>query len=147
MRYDPRDRLRRPFPGERFLREDPSITAVFERAEEKEVRDLIPRRDLKTGREQTKTRSTRKLATAGPNAPSLIRLVRYPFRLQTVRGSKKRYYQRPEAVEKVDWRAEVEASKVERERKASVSPAGQRPRAFAVQPSRWKILKTLGEKE
>lgn len=111
------------------------------------MRDLIPRRDLKSGRETTTTRATRKLAVAGPNAPALIRLVRYPFALRTVRGSRQRYYQKPEPTEKVDWRAEIKAAKLERQWKSEGSPVRQRPMAFTIRPSVWKLMKKVGEKK
>jgi hypothetical protein len=145
VRHDPRERLLRPIPGERFLQEGETARQVFQRLEEKEQKELIPRRDLKTGRESQKTRTTRKLAVAGPNAPSLIRLVRYPFRLQTVRGSRQRYYTRPEAVEKVDWQAMFAEAREDRRWVRAPSPVRSRPRAFTILPSRWKILKKVGE--
>lgn len=147
MPYDPRQRLRRAIPGERFFQEDPAVVAVFARAEAKEIRELVPRRDLRQGREVVNRRNSRKIVTPGPNAPSLIRLVRYPFALRTVRPNRQRYYTKPETIEKLDWQAEIASAKAERVRGKTHSPGRTRPRAFAIRPSKWKIMKNNGGNE
>lgn len=77
---------------------------------------------------------------AGPNAPLLLRLVRYPFRLAPGRAARARYLPEPEATAAVDRRAVLAGALADRERVRSTSPVRGRPRPFAVRPSLWSLL-------
>jgi hypothetical protein len=111
--------------------------------------NLLPRRDLKESRFSLKTRPKTRLANPGPNAPLLIRLVRYRFALQKAKGQKKKYRDIDELNSlklkkaRMNWHQEVRDALAERVRMRSTSPARTRPRPFALRPSRWKLLPDL----
>jgi hypothetical protein len=117
------------------------VATVFRRSEEPEKKELIPRRDLQDGRKEPTLRNNSHLARPAPNAPALIRLVRHPYRLNTVRPTRKTYLEKQEPrAERVDWKQEVHDAKAEWQRPEVASPTKQRPRAFTILPSRWKLL-------
>jgi hypothetical protein len=145
--FDPRQRLNRSYPGQRFQKEEPWVEMIFKRGEEKPDRELLPRRDLKQGRTEPKMKVTSRLASPKPNAPLLIRLVRFRYALQTVRPVKKKYFERPPPIEKVDWQKEVATALAERTRTRSNSPAGRRPRLFVIRPSQWALVPKIGEEQ
>jgi len=83
-------------------------------------------------------RKARRLAEAAPNAPLLIRIVRHPYALHPGGRRRVTWLQRPEAMMRVDARAEHAAAREERRRVRWALPA--RPHAFAVRPSSWRPL-------
>ena len=145
--FDPRSRLNRPLPSQRFFEEAPWLELIFKRGEEKAGRDILPRRDLQQRRTEPKIKWTGRLASPTPNAPLLIRLVRFRYALQTVRPVKKAYFERPPSIEKVNWQKEVATALAERTRTRFNSPVHGRPRLFVVRPSQWAVVPKAGEEQ
>ncbi len=151
MAYDPRDRLKRPLPGGRLLKEEEWISTIFSRLDfsgsvVNEAREYVPRRDLKPMKAERTVRRSRKSTTVGPYAPQLIRLIRRRFRLETVRGARKKYLTEGGALtgqemrKRVDWRALVQESLAEWQPVHTGSPVRERVRHFVIRPSRWALL-------
>jgi len=139
MAWDPTRRLRRPSPGARLATEERSLARLFAREEVEERREAVPPRD-KAGARVLSLRETGRVASCRPNAPLLIRIVRYPFALTTARGVRQKY--REDAVKfiRVDWSAEVASALAERERLRFTSAARTRPMPFTVRPSVWALM-------
>lgn len=112
---------------------------LFARERVEERSDPVPARDQAEARITT-VRMTTRVATPRPNAPLLIRIVRYPFVLAPARGSRARYLEETEKFVKIDWSSEVAAALAERERLRFTSAGRGRPRPFAVRPSTWTLL-------
>jgi hypothetical protein len=151
MAYDPRDRLKRPLLGGRLLKEEKWISAIFSRLDfsgsvVNDSREYVPRRDLKPMKAERTLRRSRKSTTVGPYAPQLIRLIRRRFRLETVRGMRKKYLTENGALtgqemrKRVDWRALVKESLAEWQPVHTGSPVRERVRHFVIRPSRWALL-------
>ncbi len=148
MRFDPCRRLDRPLPGARITDER---TLRIHVSEERPLPPCpVPARDE---RELLKidTRPSRKKVEAGPNAPQLIRLVRYPFALSTARVKRQVVLQ---ARPTVDGRAPLghpmreavaEREEVRSTRAASSRAELGRPRAFAPRPSALVVIPPLVE--
>ena len=94
----------------------------------------VPRRDERATRDG-ETRATHHVAQAGPNAPQLIRLIRFPYALQPARTRRVTVIPPPEVHARVDVAAERDAALAERERVRFTSPARGRVRPFASRPS------------
>jgi hypothetical protein len=139
MAFDPTGRLRRPLPGARLADDERAVSRLFVREQEQARRELVPARD-KVALKMVVRRNTARVASCAPNAPLLIRIVRYPFRLETVRGTRRKYLERAERFERVQWSAEVAAALADRERLRFTSAGRGRPQPFAVRPSTWAIL-------
>lgn len=142
MRFDPRSRLDRRLVGEGFGGER---TLRLHLDEDRALpRDPVPPRDQFELFSVT-MRPTTRVAQAGPNAPQLIRLVRYPYALATDRP--KRVHLR-DARLTTQVRApvglpmrEAEAARGELE---SARPSFYRPRGFAPRVSSWQPLPPAG---
>lgn len=109
-------------------------------------RELVPRRDLKPIKAERASRRSRKSVAVGPYAPQLIRLVRRRFRLEKVRGARRRYRGEEIGVSggaelraRVDWQAELRASLAEWSPVRTGSPVRERIRHFVIRPSRWAL--------
>ena len=139
MAADPTLRLRRPIPGARLADDARGFERLFRR-EEKDARpDPVPARDRAALRMVVR-KPTSHVASCRPNAPLLIRIVRYPFRLEIARGTRRKYKDEVEKFQRVDWAAEVAAALADRERLRFTSGVRERPLPFAVRPSVWSIL-------
>lgn len=75
-------------------------------------------------------RRSSRLGDPSPNAPLLIRIVRYPISIGPGRGARVVYRERPEAVAEVDRDEERRLAAELRERAPTRSPAGRRPVPF-----------------
>lgn len=139
MATDPTLRLRRRRPGDRLVDEEARLDRLFAREVAEVRRDPVPPRDQADAR-TISLRMTTRVATPRPNAPLLIRIVRYPFVLDPARGSRTRYLEETEKFVKIDWSAEVAAALADRERLRFTSAGRGRPRPFAVRPSTWTLL-------
>lgn len=139
MASDPTLRLRRPLPGARLEHDARGMERLFARETTEERPDPVPARD-KAALKMVVRRDTSRVASCRPNAPLLIRIVRYPFRLETSRGARKKYLEETTKFERVDWSAEVAAALAERERLRFTSAGRGRPLPFAVRPSTWSLL-------
>jgi hypothetical protein len=113
MRSGPFDRLDRTLPGDALVLREAAAVRV---------------------------RRPGKIASAGPNAPLLMRIVRSPYRLATGRPTRVVYYVSPERFTRVDPAAERAGATTDREREPSRSPAGRRARPFTVRPSRLVLM-------
>ena len=81
---DPRVRLRRRYPGERFAEPRPLGTRVFGRDKPlREPREVV---GSVVALPELKVRANRSQARPSPNAPLLKRLVMYPYRQSTTYG-------------------------------------------------------------
>ncbi|MBM4392942.1 MAG: hypothetical protein FJ090_17590 [Deltaproteobacteria bacterium] len=148
MRFDPRRRLDRPLPGARITEERTLRIHVSE------SRPLppcpVPARDEKE-LSKLDTRPSRKKVEAGPNAPQLIRLVRYPFALSTVRPTRQLVLDaRPTAEARAPLghpmrEAVAERDEVRSTRAASSRAQLGRPRAFAPRTSALIVVPPLVE--
>lgn len=139
MPHDPTQRLRRPRPGDRLIDEEARLDRLFARERAEVRRDPVPARDQAESRVVT-MRATTRVATPRPNAPLLIRIVRYPFALAPARGTRTKYLDDAETFVRVDWSAEVAAALADRERLRFTSAGRGRPMPFAVRPSTWILL-------
>lgn len=139
MAWDPTRRLRRPSPGARLATEERSLARLFAREEAEERRDPVPPRD-KAGARVLERRDTSHVASCRPNAPLLIRIVRYPFALATARGVRQRHREVVEKFTRVDWSAEVASALAERQKLRFTSAGRGRPMPFTVRPSVWSLL-------
>ncbi|MBM4366086.1 MAG: hypothetical protein FJ102_07710 [Deltaproteobacteria bacterium] len=152
MRFDPRRRLDRPLPGARITEERTLRIHVSENRPSPPC--PVPARDEKE-LSKIDTRPSRKRVEAGPNAPQLIRLVRYPFALATVRPRRQVVL---EARRSAEARAEARAplghpmreAVAEREEVRSTRAASSRaelgrPRAFAPRTSALVVVPPLLE--
>lgn len=145
MRYDPRERLRRPLPGSRARGESPTTTRLFAREAAEPRRELVPARDSTLLPSLTLRRTTR-LASPTPNAPLLIRIVRRPYALQPGGRRRVRWLaEAPPRLARVSAHEELVAARSDRERARFSVGAGERPRAFAVRPSAWVLLPASSE--
>src|SRR4051812_23606001 len=106
---DPARRLGRRIPGERLSAEGRGVQRMFAREEAESRPDPVPPRDRRSVAEATRKETTR-VAPCRPNAPLLIRIVRYPFRLDTGRPERRKYRDEEETFERVDWSAQVAAA-------------------------------------
>lgn len=136
---DPTARLRRRFPGSRLPDETRGLDRLFRREVPEERREPVPARD-RAALKMVVRRDTTRTASCRPNAPLLIRIVRYPFRLDAGRGTRVKYLEEHENVERIDWQAIVAAALADRERLRFTSAVRERPLPFAVRPSAWAIL-------
>ncbi|MFZ5475687.1 MAG: hypothetical protein ACOZNI_02830 [Myxococcota bacterium] len=136
---DPRDRLARRLPGDRLAREGREIGRLFAREEPPDVPDPVPARDQKQLLQLT-LRKTGRVADPHPNAPLLIRIVRYPFRLDGARPGRAAYISHPDPEPRVRVAEEIAGALADRERVRFTSAGRGRPRPFAVRPSTWALL-------
>ncbi len=139
MAADPTLRLRRPIPGARLADDERGLGRLFAREESEARPDPVPPRDKAAVRMVVRKETTR-VASCRPNAPLLIRIVRYPFRLDATRATRRKYMDEAEKFERVDWSAQVAAALAERERLRFTSAGRGRPLPFAVRPSTWSLL-------
>ncbi len=140
MRFDPRERLRRPLMGSRVRGDSPTAERLFARDAAEPRKELVPARDSKLLPTLT-LRRTARLASPTPNAPLLIRIVRRPYALQPGGRRRVRWLaEAPPTFARVSVHAELVAARTERERTHFGVGAGDRPRAFAVRPSTWALL-------
>ena len=96
----PEARLNRPIVGSRQIEEQPAVTRLLLRGEQKQQKTLVPQRIYKV---RGDTRKTDIFVNAGPNAPQLIRLVKHPFVLSVgivrrVKNESRSVSKRPERV-------------------------------------------------
>lgn len=84
-------RLRRDYPGERLLTERALAGRLHGRDRELRIFEGLVAAD--TGKARGDTRRTRRTADPSPNAPLLIRIVRYPYRQETHRGRRRTVFQ------------------------------------------------------
>lgn len=139
MRFDPTRRLARPLPGADLPGEERALNYLFDREKTEGRPEVVPPRDQGPLR-MTVRRSTTKVATCQPNAPLLIRIVRFPFALHPAPGSRLKYLEQWEKFSRVDWSAEVAAALADRVRLRFTSADRARPSPFAVRPSTWTLL-------
>lgn len=139
MATDPTRRLRRRQPGDDLASEDRGLARLFAREKSDARPEPVPPRD-KAGSRALVQRDTTHVASCRPNAPLLIRIVRYPFALPTVRGARHKYRDDVEKFIRVDWSAEVAAALADRERLRFTSAVRERPLPFTVRPSHWSVL-------
>lgn len=139
MATDPTLRLRRRTPGDRLAPEERGLARLLARDEATARPDPVPPRDKQGVRSLVK-RDTTHVASCRPNAPLLIRIVRYPFALTTSRGARQKYRDEVEKFVRVDWSAEVAAALADRERLRFTSAGRGRPMPFTIRPSVWSIL-------
>ncbi len=141
--FDPTRRLSRPLPGARQARGSALAARVFRREEHEERPPPIPMRDGAQAHPVPALRATRRLATAAPNAPLLIRIVRWPSQLSPGSRLRKRYLE-DRAVDRTrEPLPRISAALAEFHRVRFTSPVAVRPRPFAVRPSRWDLLPDL----
>ncbi len=145
MRFDPRRRLDRPLPGARVTEE--RRLRLHLGADRPEPADPVPPRDQKALRTAA-TRVSNKRVTAGPNAPQLIRLVRYPFALATTRPKRSTFLEpRPTTEPRAPLGHPMrEASAVRgtlASSRESVAALMDRPRAFAPRTSSVAVVPPL----
>jgi hypothetical protein len=81
---DPRDRLKRKYPGEGLADPRPEMARLG--ARDKPLRDAPAIRESKVRVREGKPRRIQNLGKPWPNAPLLKRLVRYPYRQHTASG-------------------------------------------------------------
>lgn len=81
---DPRDRLRRRYPGEGLSELSPELSRLRDR--DKPLREYKVARETEVKVREGKVRRISKTGQTSPNAPLLKRLVRYPYRQHTVSG-------------------------------------------------------------
>lgn len=126
-------------PGDRLATEERGLARLLARELAETRPDPVPPRD-KQGARALVTRETTHVASCRPNAPLLIRIVRYPYPLATSRGARQKYRDDVEKVVRVDWSAQVAAALADRERLRFTSAGRGRPKPFTVRPSVWSIL-------
>lgn len=126
-------------PGDRLAPEEHGLARLLARDQPAERPDPVPPRD-KQGSRSLVQRDTTHVAVCRPNAPLLIRIVRYPFALTTARGARQKYRDEVESFIRVDWSAQVAAALADRERLRFTSAGRGRPMPFTVRPSLWSIL-------
>ncbi|MES2639014.1 MAG: hypothetical protein V4850_06010 [Myxococcota bacterium] len=141
MATDPTLRLRRRLPGDRLATEERGLARLLARERPDTRPDPVPARD-KQGARAPVQRDTTHVASCRPNAPLLIRIVRYPFALPTTRGTRQKYRDEVEKFIRVDWSSEVAAALADRARLRFTSAGRGRPLPFTVRPSVWSILPT-----
>jgi hypothetical protein len=130
---DPRDRLQRPIPGEGIGQAD-GLAHLWTREDWEERPSPVPARDRASTRSPV-VRANKRLVAAGPNAPQMIRLIRYPFALATRRPARSQLIAELERPERRPYREQVEEALAERVEVRSTSPARGRLRPVAVRPS------------
>lgn len=136
MPIDPRHRLERRYPGEGIG--DHDSEKIADRHERPERASPLPDRERTT--RTGATRTTRGLADPKPNAPQLIRLVRYPFRLDTVRPTRQTVLAPTERGERRPFEEDFKAALAEAHIVRSTSPVVARPRPFTTRPSSADII-------
>ncbi|MDP2312174.1 MAG: hypothetical protein Q8P41_04660 [Pseudomonadota bacterium] len=139
MAMDPTRRLRRRVPGDDLAPDERGLARLLARDAPDTRRDPVPPRD-KAGVRVPTQRDTTRVASCRPNAPLLIRIVRYPFALATTRGSRQKYRGEVDKFIRIDWSAEVAAALAERQRLRFTSAGRGRPLPFTVRPSTWSLL-------
>lgn len=139
MATDPTLRLRRRQPGADLASEERGLARLLAREKSDTRPDPVPPRDKVSSRVPV-LRDTTHVASCRPNAPLLIRIVRYPFALPTVRGTRQKYRDEVEKFVRIDWSAEVAAALADRERLRFTSAGRGRPLPFTVRPSHWSLL-------
>lgn len=143
MRFDPCRRLDRRLPGADVKPGEHLQLHVDEARPER--KDPVPARDKQELRTVT-VRTTRKLTTAGPNAPQLIRLIRTPYALATSRPVRKVLIEpAPPAAERPPFGAATREALADWPEVRSTSPVLPRPRPFAPRPSAAEPIPALGE--
>jgi hypothetical protein len=99
----------------------------------------VPARDQKPLLQFTLKKSGR-VVDPRPNAPLLIRIVRYPFRLAGARPGRAAYISHAEPEPRVSAAEQIAGALADRERVRFTSAGRGRPRPFAVRPSTWTLL-------
>ena len=94
---DPRDRLKRKYPGEGLSDPRPEMARLG--ARDKPLREATVIRESSVRVREGKPRRNQHLGKPWPNAPLLKRLVRYPYRQHTASG------RRLKVVEPIPWDA------------------------------------------
>lgn len=145
MPVDPRLRLDRPTLGD-SVQPDETLADRFESRIRPERREPVPARDQKE-LPTLSLRGPRRVPEAGPNAPQLIRLIRFPYALRPEGTRRVEVIPEPVPAERVDAKEVRAAALAERERVRFTSPAGHRVRAFVVRPSAPQPLPPLPEDE
>lgn len=141
MRFDPRDRLSRRLVGARLNREGAGMRRILARAEEVVVKkDLVPPRDTRERPAPPTVRAARHTAACTPNAPLLIRIVRWPKSLHPLSSTRKRYYEGREAIPRLERLPRIAEALADSKQVGSTSPGRGRPRPFAVRPFAWVLL-------
>jgi hypothetical protein len=133
MSFDPRSRLTRRVPGASI---EPAKVFRLNVDESREPRpDPIPARDQKELL-NVRTRSPRRIAEAGPNAPQLIRLIRTPYAMDVTRGRRITLIEAaPAAQARQPFGTQTHAALEDWPSVGSPSPIQPRPRPFTVRPS------------
>ncbi len=133
MSFDPRSRLTRRVPGASI---EPAKVFRLNVDERRESRpDPIPARDQKELL-NVRTRSPRRIAEAGPNAPQLIRLIRTPYAMEVTRGRRITLIEAaPAAQARQPFGTQTQAALADWPSVGSPSPIQPRPRPFTVRPS------------
>lgn len=111
---------------------------IADRYERPEPTSPLPDRERST--RTGATRNTRGLADPKPNAPQLIRLVRYPFALDTVRPTRQTFLSPVERAERRPFDEEFKAALADAHVVRSTSPVVERPRPFAARPMTAAII-------
>jgi hypothetical protein len=132
-------RITRPFLGEKQLREAKVVGALHERAERSSSLESFTLPEHKTSRWSVAPRSNRKKVEVSSYAPQLIRLVRHPYALDTVRARRHAYVDtttRRDPVEPLPHLMKIVAD--EKLKVEPKSPVGERVHlTFAHRP--WKL--------
>ena len=129
MRFDPRSRLDRRLPGEGFGQER-TLRLHIDESRELPV-DPVPARDQAELFSVTQ-RPTKRLAEAGPNAPQLIRLIRFPYAHAVDRAKRVPFGEaRPTTPKRAPLGLPMREAGVERGEVLSARPDLSRPKAFA----------------
>ena len=132
-------RITRHLIGEKQLLEGKIVGALHERAERSSSLESFTVPEHKTSRWSVAPRANRKKVEVSTYAPQLIRLVRHPYALETVRGRRRTYVEtttRREAVEPLPHLMKIVAD--EKLKLEAKSPVGDRTLlTFAHRP--WKL--------
>lgn len=133
MRFDPRRRLDRRVPGAAV---QPGQRLRLHLEEERPLpQDPVPARDQQVLRE-VKVRAPARLAQAGPNAPQLIRLRRYPYALTPGRPTRQELVPpSPTAEPRAPFGDAMRTAQADWPEARSPRAVQPRPRAFAPRPS------------
>ena len=138
MRFDPRSRLDRRLPGEGFGQERTLRLHVDE--SRPLPMDPVPARD-QVELFSVSQRPTKRLAEAGPNAPQLIRLIRYPYAHAVDRAKRQPFGEaRPTTPKRIPLGHPMQDAVVERGEVGSARPDLSRPKAFAPRVSSAKPI-------
>lgn len=129
MRFDPRTRLDRRLPGQGVG--DTRTLRLHLNENRPLPMDPVPPRDAKELLSVT-IRATKRVVEAGPNAPQLIRLIRYPYAQSVDKVKASRFREaRPTTEPRLPTGFAMREAEAERGEVLSARPDFSRPRAFA----------------